>query len=675
MKKINSSAAIIFLLGFFTFTACKNSGTDVPAAEPKVLSVTLLDADGNPFTKEQINAPKGSSIQFTVSVEVENNGSKEVSWSVSGGKSSILAGKLSIAADEPNGTVLTVTVQSNADNSKKDSIQVKVLDDGVQLYNININSSTGGTVSVQGGFTQMIQGETVTLNINANQNYLLSSITVTQAGGSTVALSGSGNTQSFTMPAANVIIDTVFVMQSQTGYNINIAAITGGIITVDGGLSKAPAGTSVTLIITRELGYLFDSLSITRSTTGSTVAISVNGNTCTFTMPASDVNISAVFTSAPFYTVTINGPFSNGTVTSGISQAPEGDVITLNITPAAGYRLSSLSITPKAPFGGTSTERNFIMPNENVTVTAVFSLKNEALDNTDGIKIGDTVTGKGKLVWRDEFNENILDLDKWNYDYGGGGQYPQGNAGWGNNEKQWYKSQNVRVENGNLIIEASLDAPGTLSPYGSGRLTTAGTRGSGGQTPNNLGVIYPPKEYLGPSNIGYVEARIKSPRGAGFWPAFWTLGADVNDESGYAAKGWPRCGEVDIFEVNGNNLTRLGQTIHYGASYPSQYWYTSNTTTTANMADTFHTYAASWDSTSLKFYFDGGLMRTISFSSLSGGANANASAFYDETPHVIIINLALGGNYLGGTTPANSVFTSTNWEDRSLQVDWVRIYE
>ena len=162
--------------------------------------------------------------------------------------------------------------------------------------------------------------------------------------------------------------------------------------------------------------------------------------------------------------------------------------------------------------------------------------------NEDGIALGDKVAGKGKLVWRDEFNGINLDLTKWNYDYGPGTQYGSDMSGWGNNEKQWYKQENISVAGGRLIIEARHDNSDPAYPYSSGKITTAGTL----SYPGSLG-SFPPKAFVGVPT-GYVEARIKAPRGKGFWPAFWLLGADFNGYSNYApVLGWPACGEIDIF--------------------------------------------------------------------------------------------------------------------------------
>jgi hypothetical protein len=59
-----------------------------------------------------------------------------------------------------------------------------------------------------------------------------------------------------------------------------------------------------------------------------------------------------------------------------------------------------------------------------------------------------------ELVWADEFDYTGLpDSTAWDYDVGG--------HGWGNQEKQYYtkaRTENARVENGVLIIEARKEA-------------------------------------------------------------------------------------------------------------------------------------------------------------------------------------------------------------------------
>src|SRR5689334_8224100 len=59
---------------------------------------------------------------------------------------------------------------------------------------------------------------------------------------------------------------------------------------------------------------------------------------------------------------------------------------------------------------------------------------------------GKSCDGNLELVWSDEFDGNSLDLSKWEFEVNA--------QGGGNNELQYYTSNNVRVANGFLTIEA-----------------------------------------------------------------------------------------------------------------------------------------------------------------------------------------------------------------------------
>lgn len=57
---------------------------------------------------------------------------------------------------------------------------------------------------------------------------------------------------------------------------------------------------------------------------------------------------------------------------------------------------------------------------------------------------------------------------------------------------------------------------------------------------------------------GYLEAKVLLPSSAGLWPAFWLLG------NGTGPNGWPKCGEVDIFEVL--------QAVDPGVPFRTDHW-------------------------------------------------------------------------------------------------------
>ncbi len=224
------------------------------------------------------------------------------------------------------------------------------------------------------------------------------------------------------------------------------------------------------------------------------------------------------------------------------------------------------------------------------------------------------------LVWADEFNGTAVDPASWNMETGSLGV---------NNEKEYYQASNAAVVNGNLVITAKKETVGGM-PYTSARL-------------NTMGKIT--------AQYGRIEARIKLPLGAGLWPAFWMLGANITTVS------WPNCGELDIMEhVNADNL--IYGTMHWNSG-GGHAQYGLNTTTTP---DDYHVYAIEWDANSIKWYVDNTLFVT---GNLQNNIN-NTGAF--QLPFFIILNLAVAGDFPGQTVDDNNI-------PASMYVDYVRVYK
>lgn len=269
----------------------------------------------------------------------------------------------------------------------------------------------------------------------------------------------------------------------------------------------------------------------------------------------------------------------------------------------------------------------------------------------------------GDLVFEDDFDSDPVAQGRWNYEYGTGSQY--GLSGWGNNEQQYYTPDNVYARDGILYIEAKKNDGG--HDYTSARITT-------GRAWKENGDAQPLRQRV---CTGRVEARIKSPAGRGFWPAFWLVGLDsFNGRDGAQVVPWPRCGEVDILEIKGDNPHKVYSTIHYGESYPSPYGCTGGEYThSESLAAGWHNYGVVWDRESINFTFDGEVTKTIVLDGLEGGASwAHPETFADEAGFGIILNLAIGGNFIGGQLPDASAFSGP-LENRCLMVDWVRVYQ
>ena len=166
------------------------------------------------------------------------------------------------------------------------------------------------------------------------------------------------------------------------------------------------------------------------------------------------------------------------------------------------------------------------------------------------------------LKWEDQFNGDSLDRDSWNVELH--------EPGWVNNELQEYvdSSENIYIKDGNLVLKPvkTIGSDGKVS-YTSGRVNT--------QNKHNF-------------KYGLFEARAKVPAGQGFLPAFWMMPANEN-----LYGQWPRCGEIDIMEVLGNDTKTSYGTIHYGNPHSESQG--KHTLEKGNFSDEYHIFSAEWE--------------------------------------------------------------------------------
>jgi len=205
-----------------------------------------------------------------------------------------------------------------------------------------------------------------------------------------------------------------------------------------------------------------------------------------------------------------------------------------------------------------------------------------------------------------------------------------------NGEAQYYtaRPQNVRVENGMLVIEARKERYQGFS-YTSASITT-----------------FDHRQFL----YGRVEVRAKLPGGLGTWPAIWLLGADINQV------GWPACGEIDIMENVGHESSRIYGTVHTPAYNHTLKTAKGGTLDAEAPAEKFHVYALEWSKDRLDFFVDD--RRYFTFHNEGRG---NAVWPFDK-PQYLILNLAIGGDW-GGERGINDQL----FPHRYL-IDFVRVY-
>ncbi len=272
--------------------------------------------------------------------------------------------------------------------------------------------------------------------------------------------------------------------------------------------------------------------------------------------------------------------------------------------------------------------------------------KEEYVDNPDRTAEGYT------LVWSDEFNGDSLDKSKWSCQIGTGTS--EGLTDWGNQELEYYtdRKENVRVENGELVITAIKEE----ERVGGKMFTSARIR-----TMTDEGDV------LFSTKYGRVEARIKLPEGEGLWPAFWMLPVD---DSIY--NEWASSGEIDIMEARGRLPKKVEGTIHYGQNWPNnvykgqEYIFPEDTDITD-----YHLYSLEWEPGILRWYIDNECYHTTEqwFSKgPASGADYTWPAPFD-VPFYLLLNMAVGGTFDLESNPYSLE------KPAEMKVDYVRVYQ
>lgn len=246
------------------------------------------------------------------------------------------------------------------------------------------------------------------------------------------------------------------------------------------------------------------------------------------------------------------------------------------------------------------------------------------------------------LVWSDEFNGTALNTNNW---------APVQHGFVDNGELQFYtdRTNNVTVTNGMLTLTAVRENYTGTGPWMNGQ--TNSTLYTSGKV-----------ESLGKQTFqhGRIEARMRLPRCAGTWPAFWMLGANFFEPG----VGWPKCGEIDIMEHP--NV----QDNYTAALHTQTYNHTIGTgivgSTPINDYDTeFHVYGVEWTPDRIAFHLDG----RIFFSATKAALGSSQNQWPFDQPFWLILNLAVGGSY-GGIFSEWPMGTS-----HTVEVDWVRVYQ
>lgn len=259
------------------------------------------------------------------------------------------------------------------------------------------------------------------------------------------------------------------------------------------------------------------------------------------------------------------------------------------------------------------------------------------------------------LVWNDEFDGNSIDKTKWRYETPYSSSYNQVYA-------DSDDDGNVKVENGNLIIEARKEQKTSyiITDSNNKQITTddASSSGTAKTFEYTSGRLYSNIDGTDKNSFKYgmMEARLKATNAKNIFPAFWTTGYDhINN----VYRTWPQTGEIDILEsrLNGSyNASTAAQGIHYQKDGAHASSMVAQTSVNGALGDDYHVYGVYYSDTQLMFYMD---------DTITGVKNISSEEFdfFRTYAQNIILNVAVIGSI------------DSSFESAQMSVDYVRVYQ
>jgi beta-glucanase (GH16 family) len=239
------------------------------------------------------------------------------------------------------------------------------------------------------------------------------------------------------------------------------------------------------------------------------------------------------------------------------------------------------------------------------------------------------------LVWFDEFRDSVNTFELWQPGYPWG-QWTGGLAYFNREGNHAFDGDTMSIITKREYVNGEVaywDEQGNYEPYYK-------------DFDYSSGILYSKKSFL----RGYFECRFRVPRGRSFNSAFWLYG--------------PQDAEIDVFEILGSRPNRAQMTLHWRGNDPlinSSQSFTYLTIPNPSFADAYHTMAALWDSTQVKFFYNGQVVQESSFT------NMIRSRHVPTVPLNVILTNTVGG--LDGNPDSTTPFPAF------FHVDHVRVYQ
>jgi beta-glucanase (GH16 family) len=225
-----------------------------------------------------------------------------------------------------------------------------------------------------------------------------------------------------------------------------------------------------------------------------------------------------------------------------------------------------------------------------------------------------------KLAWREEFRSKNLFDSNWRLETG------TGRHGWGNNELQYYRPENLALQDGYLVITATSEAY-EGSQYTSSRIVSRESR---------------------QFSAGRIDIRASLPGGQGMRPVLWM--------EGEAGAG------IDLMEMIGGSgrENTVHGTLHWRQNGKRLYEGGSVTLPNDTFTGQFHVFSIIRDGSKIQWLADNQVYFQMDVSA------PEFTAF--NAPFSVGINLAIGGEGPGAPD-------STTQFPQRLVIDYVRVFQ
>ena len=332
-----------------------------------------------------VTSKDGTNVnEFTVTITAEKRSGNDITavelLNEAGGASAVVSGVI----DNENNTV-TVTLPNDIGADFVNNIGMKYL---------RITSSDGATVAMTGGHDD---------KDNAGYSWAEGSVMCNMSLNSAAefvvtAENGSQKTYyitiAYTVPDAPTVSDGTAERTSDSAATVKFTSSEAGkyyYAVVNSGaaaptINTSGAGTSA---VAGE-----NTISISNLTAGARDIYIVVKGVSGVESVAYKVAIPAFSSDEGQFSITVTAP-QGGTITPSKTKANAGDVITIAVTPNAGYQMvpGSLSYTIAVAGGATNAVENFTfeMPNADVTITCQWETAKEVTDGITGFSIDGVV--------------------------------------------------------------------------------------------------------------------------------------------------------------------------------------------------------------------------------------------------------------------------------------------